>query len=179
MTPTARSMKYFRDLGCIVAGVEKTLHMPNAPFPMKRDCFGFGDLLVVLPIGCGISLVQVTDISSMSARRNKIVKGIAKDLENPKRVAEAIAARDNARAWLAAGGRIFLHGWGKRGPRGEKKKWVLREEEITYIYPRVLPRESVRVPGSERRTLCAPSARSRRKKPAVRNPAKRGESHDS
>src|SRR5271155_4458070 len=135
MTPTARSMKYFRDRGCIVAGVEKTLHMPGRPFPMKRDAFGFGDLLVAVAGQQGIALVQVTDISSMSARRNKITHGIAKELDEPKRVAEAQAAQENARHWIGAGGRILLHGWGKRGARGKKKLWTLRREEITYIYP--------------------------------------------
>jgi hypothetical protein len=133
MTPTARSMKYFRDRGCIVAGVEKTLHMPGCPFPMKRDCFGFGDLLVAQQGAQGIALVQVTDSSSWTSHYNKIVHGIAKDASDPKKVDQAIAANAYARGWLSAGGRIFLHAWGKKGARGQVKRWTLRREEITQI----------------------------------------------
>ena len=71
MTPSARSTQYPLKLGFIVAPVEKVIHMPTAPFPFKRDAFGFGDLLIARP-GFGAALVQVTDSTHVSHRVKKI-----------------------------------------------------------------------------------------------------------
>jgi hypothetical protein len=89
--------------------------MPKAPFPITKDAFGFGDLLAALPnqfSGSSIALVQVTSTGNINARREKIK-------------AEPLAAK-----WKQAGGAILLHGWAKRGPRGKRKVWTLREEEL-------------------------------------------------
>jgi len=124
-------MQYYRKLGFIVARVEQTVHMPAAPFPMKRDAFGFGDLLITKP-GFGAALVQVTDASSVSARINKI-RGIPKNLDDLKQLKEAEHAYKNAKIWLQGPNRIFVHGWRKGRPRGKRKTWTLTEHEIVKL----------------------------------------------
>jgi hypothetical protein len=129
VSPTSRSLKHLRDNGFIATKVEQVLHMPGRPFPMKRDAFGFGDLLIAGPPGYGAGLVQVTDSSSITHRIKKI-QGIAKDLTDEKQVKEAIAANENAIKWLTSGNHIMVHGWAKRGPRGKRKRWTLDERHI-------------------------------------------------
>lgn len=105
--PTQRSLVYFRKAGWIVAIVEKW----NQYARVRQDIFNFGDLLVMHP-EYGIALVQTTSGSNMAARRAKI------------------AANPLAPIWKAAGGKIFLHAWGKRceSGRGSRKTWQVREE---------------------------------------------------
>lgn len=128
LTPSARSTQWLRKNGFIVAKVEQIIHMPNAPFPLKRDAFYFGDLLIAQK-GFGAALVQVTSSDHVSHRVNKI-NGIPQDPKDERCVRETELAHSYARIWLASGNRIFVHGWAKRGPRGAKKKWTLTEMEI-------------------------------------------------
>lgn len=114
MTPTARSTKWLRDRGWIVARVEQRLHMPKSPFPITRDAFGFGDLLAAHPLE-GIALVQVTSTGNVNAREKKML-----ETEIAQRVF----------VWKRAGGKVLLHGWAKRGPRGERKLWTLTEKML-------------------------------------------------
>jgi len=107
VTTTARSKRYFEKQGFIVAHVEKFNH-----YTMRRiDVFGFGDLLVCEP-DFGIALVQCTTMGHLAEREAKI--------------------RDEYRTYtfLESGGRILLHGWAKKGPRGKRKTWQLTEREI-------------------------------------------------
>ena len=112
MTPTARSMKLLRDRGYIVCRVEQ-----RVPHSFRtRDAFNFGDLLAA---ACAtaetfgtIALVQVTTASHLANRERK-----ARDLTECWR-------------WIRAGGRVFLHGWAKKGPRGKRKVWTCTEREI-------------------------------------------------
>ena len=108
MTPSARSMKRLRSFGFSVAGVEKILHMPGAPFPKKKDAFGFGDLLIMRP-DWGVGLVQVTSKDNLSAREKKS------------------RAIPELKVWLESGGRFVLQGWKK-----DKKYnlWRMTEREI-------------------------------------------------
>jgi hypothetical protein len=106
MTPSARSTKYLRALGFIVARVEQRLPIPGKF--VTRDAFNFGDLLVAKP-NYGVALVQVTSRSNMNARERK-----AREIPELK-------------VWLDSGGKFLLHGWGKKGPRGKRKKWAMRE----------------------------------------------------
>lgn len=109
-SPTAMSMKYLREWGFSVHRVEYW----NA-FSRKRvDAYGFGDLLTA-SASEGIALIQVTTSSNMQARVSKILN--TRQME--------------AMRWLAAGGKIWVHGWGKRGARGKRKVWQLFKHEIT------------------------------------------------
>lgn len=114
MTPTARSMAYLRKQGWIVARMEQRLHIPNSPFPITRDAFGFGDLLAAHPLN-GIALIQVTSTANLNAREIKI---------------HTTEIYQLACVWIRAGGKVLLQGWAKRGPRGKRKTWQLTEREI-------------------------------------------------
>lgn len=112
MTPTARSMRHFRDAGFIVARVEQRLPIPG--MHITRDAFGIGDLLVAKE-GWGIALIQVTSRAHVLERREKSL------------------ASPNLPAWLYAGGRFFVQGWSKRGKRGERKTWAMLQMEIERV----------------------------------------------
>lgn len=109
MSPTERSLKNLRESGWTVARVEYW----NAFCKRRVDVWKFGDLLACKPDGKP-TLIQTTSGSNVSSRIQK--------------------AKDNAgplTAWLLAGGRLVVHGWAKRGGRGEAKHWVMREVELT------------------------------------------------
>ena len=135
MTPSARSTKYLRDQGYIVTRVEQRLQMPKSPFPITKDAFGFGDLLVAYVRGClpvlhispateqalrVVALVQVTSRANHNARKTKILTE-HDPLANP-------CAHCMAPIWRSAGGKILLQSWAKRGPRGKRKTWQVTEE---------------------------------------------------
>ena len=92
------------------------------PFGLRIDAFGFGDLLAVRApwhdkttganVPPTIALVQTTDHTHFSKHKDKI-------LTIPE-----------FQKWKDAGGIVLLHGWGKRGPRGKRKVWTLREEML-------------------------------------------------
>lgn len=109
MTPTRRSLAHLRALGWFVAVVERWV--PQAR--RRADVFAFGDLLACHPQGKP-TLIQTTTGSNVAARITK--------------------AREHAgplTAWLLSGGRLIVHGWAKRGPRGDAKRWTVREIELT------------------------------------------------
>lgn len=80
---------------------------------IKRDAFGFGDLLCCSPTK-GIMLVQATGGGNMSARAQKLRQ-------------EPYSA-----IWLASGGRIQIHDWVKRAKQKERECRIL---EITKQEP--------------------------------------------
>jgi hypothetical protein len=107
VSPTQRSLKDLRSRGATVAITEHW----NAWIHQRQDLFQMFDLLALLE--GRIVGVQVTSTANLSARRKKI-------LANPIHT-----------TWLGCGGRILLHGWSKKGARGERKLWTLTEREIT------------------------------------------------
>lgn len=107
-SPTAQSLKLLRDQGWTVQVVERW-----NPFAKRRvDLFGVVDILC-MNSQSGFLGVQTTSASNVSARLTKI--------------------RNEPRAltWLEAGGKLIVHGWSKKGPRGKRKIWECRIEEIT------------------------------------------------
>ena len=110
-SPTQRSLKNLRGRGWTVGVVEKW----NAHIRCRQDLFGFADLLAFHEtVDCQliVALVQTTSGSNLAARRTKIL------------------ANEYAQRWMRLGGKILLHGWAKRGPRGKRKVWTLREEVL-------------------------------------------------
>ena len=104
-----------RELGYTCAIVEHWNHYTQR----RNDLFGFGDLLAV---GNGsIVLIQVTSGSNTAARITKI----------------KTECRDNAIAWLQAGGLIEIHGWrqlvkrNKDGSKAKQKRWEVKLEVIS------------------------------------------------
>lgn len=106
MTPTARSLAHCRKNNWPVANVEKWLPMVKK----RQDMFGFADLVVLLP--GAILAVQATSGSNHAARVSKV------------------KANENAVSWARAGGCIAVWSWSKTGPRGQRKLWTLRTEEV-------------------------------------------------
>ena len=109
-SPTQRSLAKMRKEGWQVCVVEKWIAQARQRF----DAFGFGDLLACQP-GQRITLVQTTSRSNMMARYHKII------------------GLPSAETWLRSGGKIILHGWSKKGARGERKLWQCAENEITLL----------------------------------------------
>ena len=89
MSPTQRSLKYLRDLGYYVEVVEKTIPKTF----IKKDLFGFGDLLAIRENE--VLLVQVTSGSNVSARVKKITDN------------------EHIGAVRKSGMRVEVHGWRK------------------------------------------------------------------
>lgn len=115
MSPTARSMAELRKGGYSCCVVEKWV--PASPKGFKgpiitRDAWNFGDILAARVGESGALLVQTTSGPNVSARLAKI-----------RSIAEA-------GIWLAAGNRIVIHGWSKRGPKGATKHWTCRTIEV-------------------------------------------------
>jgi hypothetical protein len=109
-SPTQRTLRECRRRGWTACVVERWI----AQARQRVDAFGFGDVLAVDPAGeGGAILLQATSGSNVAARVSKIL-----DL-------------DTTHAWLAAGNRVAVWGWAKRGPRGQRKVWTVREVEIT------------------------------------------------
>lgn len=79
---------------------------------IKRDCFGFADLLCCSP-SRGIMLVQVTGGTSTSNFHSRV---------------EKVKAEPRHAIWLASGGRIQVHSWEKRAGTKQRSCRIL---EIT------------------------------------------------
>lgn len=93
-------------------------------FPRRIDAFNFGDLLAcrtVIDLDTNkvvgeIALIQTTGSPSSGGW---FAQHKAKILAVPE-----------FQKWKEAGGIVLLHGWGKKGPRGKRKVWTLREETL-------------------------------------------------
>lgn len=106
-SPTQRTLKYYRELGFSAWIVEKW----NMHARIRQDMFGFIDIVAIHP-ECGIVGVQATSGSNHSAR------------------VEKIKANEYFPLWCASGGRVEVVSWAKRGPRGKRKVWTVRREEV-------------------------------------------------
>ena len=106
-SPTRRSLEMLRANGWTVDVTERWI----AAIKIRKDWMGFGDLLCCRP--GQIMLVQTTTASNLMARWHKTV------------------ALPGAEAWLQSGGAIELHGWAKRGARGERKLWCCDVRKVS------------------------------------------------
>lgn len=113
VTMTQRSRKYLEKQGYQVALVERSVNAPRffkgAPtgevFRNKFDAFGFADLVAVKPDVIGTLYIQTTSADNQAARCQKVFDAKA------------------TRAILQSQNRITVHGWRKKGARGQKKTW--------------------------------------------------------
>ena len=109
MTPTARTLKYLRELGYCAEVVERWI--PQAR--KRRDLWGFADLAALHPTHAGVLLVQATSGSNHAARRTKL------------------AALATVQLAIQAGCRVQIISWAKRQPRGASRPtWTPRVEEV-------------------------------------------------
>ena len=90
-SPTAKSLAHLRCSGYFATVVEQWVPGAN----IRRDAFGFADILAVRADRSGVLFVQTTSRSNMSARRKKILS-----------IMEASAC-------VFAGNQIEVHGWEK------------------------------------------------------------------
>lgn len=109
-SPTSRSLELMKARGYTVAITERW----NPFAKIRQDLFGFIDLVAIRAGERGVTAIQTTSGSNVSAR-------IAK-----------IRAEARAGIWLAAGNHIVVHGWKKAGAKGKRKTWQCREEVINF-----------------------------------------------
>lgn len=104
-SPTQRSLALARKQGYTCQVVERW----NSFAKVRQDLFGFIDIVCVHPMEDikGVVGIQTTTRANMLARIQKI------------------QAEQKAVHWLNAGGKITVHGWSKKGKRGEVKRWVV------------------------------------------------------
>jgi len=107
MTPTGRSLALLREMGYEAEVVERW----NRFSKTRHDLFGCIDIVACHP-DFGILGVQATTTSNAAAREKK-------SLAEPRLL-----------TWLQAGGRFSVHGWAKRGAKGQRKLWTLSERKI-------------------------------------------------
>jgi len=107
MTPTGRSLALLREMNYEAEVVERW----NRFSKTRHDLFGCIDIVACHP-DFGILGVQATTTSNAAAREKKA-------LEEPRLL-----------TWLQAGGRFSVHGWAKRGAKGQRKLWTLSERKI-------------------------------------------------
>lgn len=106
MTPMQRSLKLLRDRGYLVAIVERWNHYAK----IRQDLWSFVDILAIK--SGEVLAVQTTSVNNVASRIHKIVKS------------------DHICTVLSAGIKVTVHGWGKTGPRGQRKMWECREESV-------------------------------------------------
>lgn len=143
---TQRTLKALRTNGWQAHVVEKWINIPNIPGGGKRiDVWGFGDILACRPriytvcqpcFGLGHPMGSIEKCSSCNGAGNilKEEKSIALVQCCPgnshQEHKEKILGIPEFEIWKKAGGRVFLVSWAQRGPRGERKRWTMREEEL-------------------------------------------------
>ena len=121
---TQRSLKHLRDNGWTCHIVEKFLPARGSmKFPRRIDCFNIGDILACRPRITTFDhkefLPEIALIQTFPNTGGNFAKHKAKLLAIPELA-----------IWKAAGGKVYLQGWAKQGPRGSIKRWVLREEQL-------------------------------------------------
>lgn len=131
--PVQRSLAHLKKNGWQVAIVERYIKAPGMKFGRRIDVHGFGDLLACRPQmgphGPSIALVQCCRDGDFAEHRAKIL-GEPMEHWTPEECEESKEVFAKFQIWKASGGRVFLQGWGFKGPRGTRKSWVLREEEL-------------------------------------------------
>jgi hypothetical protein len=111
VTTAARSLVFLRRLGFVAAVVEAWLPYAN----VRRDLFGFADVLAFHPRDRLFLLVQVTTADHVAGRLAK-AKG-----------------RPELAAWLKAGGRFQVHGWQQRSGRWQVRQVEVRGEDLADV----------------------------------------------
>lgn len=104
-SPASRSIAYLKSKGY---HVHKTEYWNS--FARKRiDFGGFADAIAYSDFERGCLAINFTTTGNISGHIKKY------------------ETNDNLKAWFRAGNRFVIHGWAKRGPRGKRKIWTLKE----------------------------------------------------
>jgi len=83
----------------------------------RKDFMGFADLLCFRHNEPGVLAIQATTASHSS--------------DHWKKILENVIINAALRAWITAGNRFLFHLWSKKGKRGKRKIWCLREVPVT------------------------------------------------
>jgi len=110
-SPTARSLQECRKRGYTAQVVERWCQYSRR----RIDLFGVVDIVAITPTA--ILAIQACAGASHANRMTKI------------------QAEPRTALWLQAGGKLSIWSWSKRGAKGHRKTWTLREEEI-HVLPR-------------------------------------------
>lgn len=115
LSPTQRTLKYYRDQGMTIGVVERWIPNPKHPGGgLRSDLFGFIDLI-------GIGSDGIVGIQSCGSSYSEHYRKITEEKS------------EEVREWLEAGAKLVLIGWRKlkvkRG--GIAMTWQPRIQEIT------------------------------------------------
>ena len=121
VSPTQRALAECKRRGWTAQVVEKW----NPHARVRQDLFGVIDLVAIVPpaiapaigVPCSVSSgcivgIQACAGSSHAARMTKV------------------RAEPRAAEWVNAGARLLVWSFAKRGARGKRKTWTLREEAL-------------------------------------------------
>ena len=119
MSPTSRTLAMYRDDGIPIGVVERWLPFHGTesgdkkPGGVRSDLFGFIDLVAL--VDDRIVAIQACAASGLANRCTKIRE----------------QCRDNATAWVAAGGLIVVIGWKKYAKASDRKYWRPKIVDMT------------------------------------------------
>ena len=119
MSPTARTLDLLRREGYLPAVVERWLPGVN----VRKDLWGFGDVLAVHPGARAFLIVQATTLPNIGSRLNRAraLPGLA--------------------VWLNAGGLFECHGWTKRNGRWACKRVAVQAGDMNPVLVQATPRK--------------------------------------
>lgn len=101
--PGQRSLEWFRKQGWYAFSTSRWVQQAGR----RIDFGGFADIIAYSPALGIIVACQTTTTDHQANRLSKIL------------------SLEAASGWMKAGGKIHVHGWSKRGPRGKRKLWTL------------------------------------------------------
>jgi hypothetical protein len=122
-TPAARTLAYYRQAGYFCDTWEHWNYFAG----IRRDGFGWIDLVVLDPISVRIIGVQATSGNNHAARRAKVLASLG------------------AAWWVASGGVARVVSWSRRRD-GRHVRWMIREEDVVPINLGALREEEPKEP---------------------------------
>ena len=128
MTPTQRTLAECKRRGWIAQVVEKW----NPHARVRQDLFGCIDIVACVPVSYPSKKHPLEGIDVfIPTEQPSYILGIqaCAGSSHAARKTKALA-EPRLRAWLGAGARFEVWSWSKRGPRGKRKTWQLREEAL-------------------------------------------------
>jgi len=105
VTPTARTLRYLRDLGYYADVVERWIMFGCSGLGVRRDYCGFADIIAFHPLHKIIVAIQTTS-TAVADRKKKLRSNQA------------------ATDWVRSGGHLWVVGW-----RKIKGKWTPRFDD--------------------------------------------------
>ena len=131
--PMQRSLKHLTHAGWQCAIVERWKPRFDKvkgmiPYGVRVDVWGFGDILACRLVNSADSLLDAVNRTKVRVKEIALVQ--TTDATSFSKHKAKILAIPEFQKWKDAGGIVLLHGWAKRGPRGKRKTWTLREEVL-------------------------------------------------